>query len=209
MFEIKLQNAGKRYNHEWIFRSLDGEFNTGSTVAIVGGNGSGKSTALKSIFGYSPLSEGSVEYHHEGKQVKVSEVYNFFSICAPYLDLYEELTLDELVDFHFSFKSVIPEIDKKDVADILELGHSSSKQIKFFSSGMKQRVRIGLAVLSDVAAIFLDEPTSNLDQNAVRWYKDLLEEHLKERIVFVASNGQSDEYFFTTEKIEIENFKPS
>jgi len=209
MFKIQLHNAGKRYNHEWIFRSLEMEFNSGSAVAIIGGNGSGKSTALKSIFGYAPLSEGSINYWHDGNQIKQSEAYHFFSICAPYLELYEEFTLDELVDFHFSFKSVLPEIEKREVAQILELDQSTSKQIKFFSSGMKQRVRIGLAVLSDVSAIFLDEPTSNLDQNAVKWYRNLIESYLKERIVFVASNGQSDEYFFTTEKIEIENFKPS
>ncbi|MEM9052608.1 MAG: ATP-binding cassette domain-containing protein, partial [Bacteroidota bacterium] len=139
---------------------------------------------------------------------KQSEAYKHFSICAPYLELYEELTLNELVDFHFSFKALISEIDQKDFAKILELDKSATKEVKFFSSGMKQRVRIGLALLSDVSAIFLDEPTSNLDQKAAQWYKDLIEKYRKDRIVFVASNGQSDEYFFTKEKIEIENFKP-
>ena len=209
MFEIILKNAGKRYNHEWIYRSLKGEYRSGDTVAILGGNGSGKSTALRSIFGYTPLSEGSIEYSKNGSSIKQSEVYKHFSICAPYLELYEEQTLKELIDFHFSFKASIPEIDKKDFAKILELDKAESKQVKFFSSGMKQRVRIGLSLLSDVSAIFLDEPTSNLDQKAAQWYKDLIEKYRKNRIIFVASNGQSDEYFFTKEKIEIENFKPS
>ncbi|MCH2216122.1 MAG: ATP-binding cassette domain-containing protein [Flavobacteriales bacterium] len=209
MFKITLKNAGKRYNYEWIFRSLEGHYCSGDTIAILGGNGSGKSTMLRSIFGYAPLSEGSIEYTKDGISIKQPEAYKHFSICAPYLELYEELTLSELVKFHFSFKSIIPDIEQMDFAAILELDKSASKQVKFFSSGMKQRVRIGLAVLSDVSAIFLDEPSSNLDQKAAKWYRNLIEKYKRERIVFVASNGQSDEYFFTQEKIDLENFKPS
>jgi ABC-type multidrug transport system ATPase subunit len=174
----------------------------------LGGNGSGKSTLLRSVFGYAPLSKGEVRYSFDHKEVKQSEAYKHFSICAPYLELYEELTLREQAQFHFSMKPILPNIKHSEFIDLLGLKKVSNRPIKYFSSGMKQRVRIGLAIFSDVRAIFLDEPTSNLDKAAIAWYKQLIEDHRNGRIVLVASNQQKDEYFFCTEKIEIEKFKP-
>jgi ABC-type multidrug transport system ATPase subunit len=208
MLEIDLKKIGKRFNYEWVFRGLEGQFASGDGIAILGGNGSGKSTLLKSIFGYAPLSEGTISYAVDQALIKPSAIYRYFSICTPYLELYEELTLTELINFHFSLKPALPEISRKEIPDILDLKKAESKQIKFFSSGMKQRVRIGLAMLSDVKGIFLDEPTSNLDRKAIEWYQTMINTYGKDRILFVASNQQKDEYFFCTKKIEIENFKP-
>ena len=208
MFEIDLKEAGKRYNSEWIFKNLTASFRSGSATAILGGNGSGKSTALRSVFGYAPLSKGEINYKLEGKTVKQSEAYKHFSICAPYLELYEELTLDELAKFHFSLKPALPQILVSEFSELIDLKRAANKPVKYFSSGMKQRVRIGLALMSDVKAIFLDEPTSNLDRNAIDWYRSTVEEFKMDRILLVASNQQEDEYFFCEEKIEIEKFKP-
>ncbi|MFT6997532.1 MAG: ABC-type multidrug transport system ATPase subunit [Cryomorphaceae bacterium] len=209
MFEIGLKNAGKRYNSEWIFKNLHATFRSGSATVFLGGNGSGKSTALRSVFGYAPLSAGEVVYRLGGKTIKQSEAYKYFSICAPYLELYEELTLDELAKFHFSLKPSIQQIKVSDFSELIDLKRAANKPVKYFSSGMKQRVRIGLAVMSDVKAIFLDEPTSNLDRKAIDWYRSTIEEFRMDRILLVASNQQEDEYFFCEEKIEIEKFKPN
>lgn len=208
MFEIDLKNVGKRYNSEWIFKNLHANFRSGNATAILGGNGSGKSTALRTVFGYAPLSAGEIIYQYDGKIVKQSEAYKHFSICAPYLELYEELTLAELATFHFSLKRALPQIQVSDFAELIDLKKAAEKPIKYFSSGMKQRVRIGLALMSDVKAIFLDEPTSNLDKRAIDWYRSTIEEFRMDRILLVASNQQEAEYFFCDEKIEIENFKP-
>jgi len=208
MFEIDLKDAGKRYNSEWIFKNLTSTFSSGSATVILGGNGSGKSTALRSVFGYAPLSKGEIVYHRDRKIVKQSDVYKHFSICAPYLELYEELTLDELAKFHFSLKPALDGFSVSSFSAFIDLQRAADKPVKYFSSGMKQRVRIGLALMSDVEAIFLDEPTSNLDRKAIDWYKDTVEQFRKDRIMLVASNQQEDEYFFCKEKIEIEKFKP-
>lgn len=208
MFEIDLKNAGKRYNSEWIFKNLTTTFGSGSATVILGGNGSGKSTALRSIFGYAPLSKGEILYLRNKKIIKQSEVYKHFSICAPYLELYEELTLDELAKFHFSLKPALDGFPVSNFSEFIDLKRAADKPVKYFSSGMKQRVRLGLALMSDVEAIFLDEPTSNLDRKAIEWYRDTVIEFRKDRILLVASNQQKDEYFFCEEKIEIEKFKP-
>jgi ABC-type multidrug transport system ATPase subunit len=208
MFEIDLNKAGKRYNSEWIFKNLSATFQSGSATVILGGNGSGKSTALRSVFGYAPLSAGEITYHFDGKNIRQSEAYKHFSICAPYLELYEELTLDELAKFHFSLKPALPQVSISNFSELIDLKRAADKPVKYFSSGMKQRVRIGLALMSDVKAIYLDEPTSNLDRKAIDWYRSTIEEFRMDRIILVASNQQEDEYFFCDEKIEIEKFKP-
>lgn len=209
MFELQLVNGGKRYNAEWIFKGLDLTIKSGDSVVFLGGNGSGKSTTLRTLFGYAPLSSGGLEYRKDGKEVKQPEAYKFFSYCAPYLDLYEELTLNELANFHFRLKPILPELSDEKPADLFGLGRAADKQIKYFSSGMKQRVRLGLGIMSDSDVIFLDEPTVNLDREAIEWYGEIVEKYRGDRIILVASNRQEHEYFFCRQKIEIENYKPA
>ena len=72
---------------------------------------------------------------------------------------------------------------------------------------MKQRVKLGLAILSDTPILLLDEPTSNLDSNAILWYQNLIQKNLENRITFVASNNQKDESFFCEREIKIEDYK--
>src|SRR5688572_19774093 len=101
---IKLSGAGKRFNREWIFRKASLEFHSGHSYAITGPNGSGKSTLLQSIGGMLHLSEGKLEYSINGKPVADDATHRHVSICAPYLDVIEEMTLLEFFAFHFSFK---------------------------------------------------------------------------------------------------------
>ncbi len=209
MMEIELTNAGKRYNRDWIFRRWTALFKAPNAYVITGSNGSGKSTALRTLLGYSPLSEGSLIYRKGGVAMNQEAAYRNFSICAPYLELYEELTLDELVRFHFSLKPMLPEIDQNDFAAHVQLDSARTKQVKHFSSGMKQRLRLGLALLSNTPVVLLDEPVSNLDKRSIAWYSDLVSTYRGERLIVVASNNQTDEYAFCGTQIHIEDFKPS
>src|SRR6059058_1265319 len=97
---IDLSGAGKRFNREWIFRRVDISFQPGSAYAITGPNGSGKSTFLQCLAGMMELSEGSLSYELEGKPLPAEQAYRHLSYCAPYLDLVEEMTLREFLDFH-------------------------------------------------------------------------------------------------------------
>lgn len=206
--EINFINGGKRYNREWIFKNFNYTFSQGAYV-IQGGNGSGKSTLLKSILGFSSLSEGEVSIHIDGEQISNANTYKHFSICSPYLELYEELSLIELVKFHESLKPFSHGMKALDIIKRIELEGSKDKLVKYFSSGMKQRLRLGLAVLSDTKSVLLDEPISNLDRRAIKWYSDLIEVEKRNRIIIVASNNQEEEYFFCSHFINIEDFKKS
>jgi ABC-type multidrug transport system ATPase subunit len=208
---IRLTKAGKRFNREWIFRNADLEFNSSTSYAITGPNGSGKSTMLQCIGGMLQLSEGSIQYasdshHKDNKQLASEESYKQISFCAPYLDVIEEMTLPEFFRFHNQFKSFINGYSIENIIEEIELRHATHKQIRFYSSGMKQRVRLAQAIFSDCGIVLLDEPCSNLDVKGIELYQSLIEKYCKERLVIVCSNDEV-EYSFTSVRISILDYR--
>jgi len=208
MFEIKLHQVGKRFIRDWIFRNWDAQLSSTSAYVILGGNGSGKSTALRTLLGYAPVTQGAITYHLDGKEIARTDIYRYFSFCSPYLELYEELTLTEMARFHFSLKPAFAEMTLDTFPARIQLEKSADKQVKYFSSGMKQRLRLGLALFSNTRGVFLDEPISNLDRAGIEWYQSIVAEMRKDRLIIVASNNQGEEYQFCDQKIHIEEFKP-
>ncbi|TND07552.1 MAG: ABC transporter [Bacteroidetes bacterium] len=202
-----LRNIGKRYNREWIFRGVDAEFGEAESCVILGANGSGKSTLLQLIAGAYIPTEGQVEYRFGGTVTEQENLYRSVSIAAPYLELMEEFTLRETIVFHNRFKNWRGGLNNEQVLEISGLQSSAGKALRNFSSGMKQRVRLLLAILSDTPVLLLDEPCSNLDAAAVNWYQELVKNHRDNRVIIVCSNQQEEEYFFCTQKLLVENFK--
>ena len=205
--QISLQNVGKRYNHEWIFRGVNHTFNKDEHTVIRGANGSGKSTMLQVILGSTVASEGVISYAAKGNAFKVEEGLGLFSLATPYLELIEEFTLVEMLDFHQKMKPFAPGLTLDVIIDRLYLTSSKDKAIKYYSSGMKQRVKLGLALLSDTPFVLLDEPTSNLDAVAIAWYKNLVDENKAGRIIVVCSNDQKDEFSFCEQELHIGDYK--
>lgn len=204
--KISLNKAGRRFNQEWIFRNVDYEFHAPGKYAILGPNGSGKSTLLSLILGSLSPSEGKISYQGEEKDIAVDNIYKKLSFAAPYLDLIEEFTLEETIDFHFKFKGLYNDMSKAEVLSLLGLEKSQDKALKYFSSGMKQRTKLALAFCADTPILLLDEPTSNLDQQGVRWYLDLVANFTDKRLVIVGSN-QEIEYSFCQHLIHIADYK--
>jgi ABC-2 type transport system ATP-binding protein len=200
---IHLQNIGKKYNKDWIFRGINLQLKPNDRYVVLGANGSGKSTFLKLVAGFSIPSEGTMAT--EG--VSADDFYKKVSIAAPYFDVYTDYTLEELVQFHRGLKPFFSGISCADVIDKMDLKHAAHKQLKHYSSGMLQRVKLGLAILSETPLLLLDEPTSNLDKRAVDWYNNLLSTHLQDRIILVASNHQNEDYKICDKQIEIESYK--
>ncbi|MCU0400944.1 MAG: ATP-binding cassette domain-containing protein [Algoriphagus sp.] len=206
MLKIQVQEASKRFQYEWIFKNLSLELNSGDSLAIIGGNGSGKSTLLKCISGAVPLSSGKMSYFLNAKPLADSEWYTAMALATPYMELPEEFTLKEAIEFHFKFKKPHLALSPKEITEILYLETHQNKPISQFSSGMKQRVKLGLAVLSDVPLILLDEPTSNLDKRGIQWYLDLIQTYTNDRMVIICSN-EPREYEFCLQKLAMEDFK--
>ena len=213
---ISVQNSGKRFEREWIFRKLSCEFCSTNPTAIVGGNGSGKSTLIKTLIGYLPLSEGKLVYSSNQKDKDKSILkpilkpilkenwQNYISFAAPYTELIEEFTLMEQLKFHKAFKSF--DIEVEEIIEKLAFSNTKTKTIRFFSSGMKQKLKIALAIYSDAKIVFLDEPTSNLDKQNSEWYLKEIDTIIDKKTIIIASN-QEAEYNFCSQIIDIQNLK--
>lgn len=206
MTEIILENISKKFSGQLVFQNLNLRFESDKIYAIVGENGSGKSTLLSLLSGYLSQSSGKVSYLANNKAFLVDDIANNLSISAPYLELIEELTLDEMIDFHFAFCSYLPGYNKDSLIGFMNLEQSKNKYIQKFSSGMKQRLKLGLAVFSDKPILLLDEPTSNLDAQGINWYKTAIVPLFKNRLVVISSN-QKHEYDFADSIIDINHFK--
>ncbi|QXV66225.1 ATP-binding cassette domain-containing protein [Mucilaginibacter sp. 21P] len=204
--KISLQNIGRRFNREWIFRGIDYTFEGPKSYAILGSNGSGKSTLLQVLNGSLHPSAGEIKYSNAGADIKPENVFNYLSLAAPYLEVIEDFSLTEMIDFHFKFKKYRPGIDKQVVADILNLQGSNNKLIRYFSSGMKQRLKLALAFCSDTPMLMLDEPTSNLDNQGIDWYLSLIEQYSAGRLTIICSN-QEHEYSFCDNTLSIADYK--
>lgn len=215
--KITLSGIGKRYNYEWIFRKVDYEFSSADNYVLLGANGSGKSTLLQVIAGNLLPSEGSMEYQDSGtrsqginaekKIISEEDIYKYISFAAPYLDLFEEFTLTESIEFQARFKPFFKGLSTKDIIAITQLEKAKDKQLRYFSSGMKQRVRLALAALCDSSLLLLDEPTSNLDKKAIDWYQNLVNAYSSNRLIIVASNQQEYEYPFCNKTLFVEDYK--
>ena len=204
--KIMLIDAGKRFNRDWIFRHLSYEFLPRQQYAITGPNGSGKSTLLQLIAGAIGISEGRIRYVASDSEVQPDEAYRHLSLTAPYLDLIEEMTATEFLRFHHSFKPFLSSLSIPGILSAVGLEAAADKQIRFFSSGMKQRIKLAQALFSDTPVVLLDEPTTNLDAEGIALYRRLIREYSAGRLVIVSSNDPQ-EYEFCEEFIDITRYK--
>ncbi len=203
---IKLEKISKRYRFEWIFKNISYEFHSGNAYAVLGPNGSGKSTFLKILSAHLTPSKGKISFHQDQQKLDIDNVYEHLSYCAPYIELIEEFTLKEAILFHQKFKPYYDSLSIDDLLGLLNFSKSKNKEIRHFSSGMKQRLKLVLAICSNTPVLLLDEPTSNLDDQGFEWYQGLINDFGKDRLIIVASNVVSD-YSFCQEKIQILDYK--
>lgn len=204
---IELNQIGRRYNRNWIFKGVNATLENDIPYAILGPNGSGKSTFLKILSGALTPSEGTIHYYQDNREIDIENIYTQVSISAPYVELLDDFTLTEMVDFHLRFKTLLPSFSKSDVLAFLQLDYAQHRQLRYFSSGMKQRVKLALACFVDSPLLLLDEPASNLDSAGEQWYLQLIEKtRTKDRILVIASN-RKEEYAFCQEYIQIMDYK--
>lgn len=201
--EIALHQAGKRYNFNWIFKTIDLHLEAGSRWVFLGSNGSGKSTLMQLVSGSTILSEGTIEWKLDDRIIPQENVYQYISIAAPYLELIEEFTLEEHVRFHFSVKNPINQLTISEILNISGLASRAQLKVGYFSSGMKQRLKLLLAILSDTPLLLLDEPLSNLDKDAGQWYLDMIERFGNRRTIVVCSNSVEEEFKFCSNQINL------
>ena len=203
---IETLNIGKRYKSDWIIHGASVSLKPGQAYAVTGPNGSGKSTFLRMLSGHLSPSKGAVKFFKEEREVPVAEVYSQLSYAAPYMELIEEFTLLEALQFHQRFRPLRENLTHLEMMDILAFPRAAHKQIRNFSSGMKQRLKLALAFCSQSSILLLDEPTTNLDRQGMDWYQQLAKRFLHGQLIVVASNVEED-YSFCPHQIDITTFK--
>lgn len=201
---ISLTNVGKRYNREWIFRGCTYLFNSGNSYAITGSNGSGKSTLLQVISGALTHNEGSIQVKSNEQEISSEQFYRHVSIAAPYLELVEEMTATEMLQFHKGFKELAADV--AEILKVVTLEKAAHKQIRYYSSGMKQRLKLAQAFFSNCPVLLLDEPTTNLDADGIALYHHLIKNYTSGKLVIVSSNDVQ-EYEFCKQVIKIGDYK--
>jgi ABC-type multidrug transport system ATPase subunit len=191
---IEFQEVSKRYRFEWIIKNMSYRFNNTNSYAIIGNNGSGKSTLMQMISGYLSPSSGRLTFSNNDIILDVNDIYKEISFVAPYIELVEEFTLTEAISFHKRFKPFSKEIEEINPLDFLQLPKTAlNKPIQYFSSGMKQRLKLGLSFMSQSAVLLLDEPTITLDREGISWYREMLEKYaFNQRLLIIASNVMED-----------------
>ncbi|MDN5202596.1 ABC transporter ATP-binding protein [Fulvivirgaceae bacterium BMA10] len=204
--DIHIHNLSKKFNKEWIFKDINFNFKRGNSYSITGPNGSGKSTLLQIISGSIPATKGTVVYKSDQEVIDPEYFYQYQTQANPYLELIEEFTLPELLKFHFTFKKIAGNLSISEIINRLYLEDSKHKQIKNFSSGMKQRLKLGLAFFSESDVILLDEPTTNLDALGTKWYLNEVTKLLENTLIIISSN-QKIEYEFCNKNIDLRDFK--
>lgn len=199
---VQLKAVSKKFGSEWIYKNVDAAFTSGNQYAIVGPNGSGKSTLLKMIAGIITPNKGEVSYTNaQGKSV-AENIFSRISFCAPYMDLPEELTLRELLRFHTHLREL--NIPSEEFINLLQI--DANKEIRNYSSGMKQRVKLALAIYTQADMLLLDEPTSNLDDVWSARYLQMVKETTADKIVVISSNIPA-EYNFCSTILQIADYK--
>lgn len=189
---ILLNQIGKRFSGNWIFKGVNFTFERPGIYGILGHNGSGKSTLMRIIGGMQNATVGKCIYRIDGKEILPEKIFSHIAYCAPGMEIIEEMTLKEFLQFHFSFKPLIAGQSVSNIIKLLNFEKVEHRLIHEYSSGMKQRVKLVQAFFADTPVLLLDEPCSNLDEVGVQLYQQLLSEYSRQRLILIASNDERE-----------------
>lgn len=205
-FKIVLDDCGKSFLDHWVFRHRSLTMESGEQIALLGPNGSGKSTFMLLAAGYLQPTEGSVTYLLNNQHVVQNQVGAHIGMCLPNMETFDDFTLEQLLTLHTSMRSMLCTSNVAALASLLQFSKSEmNRQIRFFSNGMRQRLKLGLALLTDSSAVLLDEPLTNMDEQGKSLYYGWLDTYLGTRLLLVASN-RSDEYLNCTRFIQVQDW---
>lgn len=199
--DILVQNLFKKFRQEFVIKSFSYDFKVGQSYAITGPNGSGKSTLLQLIAQFTLPNSGTITLSGIDPEL----VYSQITYAAPYVELIEEYTLLEHLEILIKNKYLPTYLTIEILEDFINLKPDRYKLIKNYSSGMRQKIKLGFALLSERPILLLDEPTTNFDEQAKRWFFDKLEKQ-RHKLIVIASN-EAREIEFCINKIAILDFK--
>ena len=201
---LTAERIGHRFGQRVLFRNVSLLVSGGNMLAVTGPNGSGKSTMIQILAGLMRPVAGKVSLNVAGKVIPPDQHLFHTGFVAPYLGVYEELTALENIKFVADVRGLPSDRERiLEVLDSVEMASRGDDQVNTFSSGMKQRLRIALAILADPSVLFLDEPTVNLDAPGKDLSKKIVEGFLSRGKVVVVASNAPEEYQSANQVINI------
>jgi len=191
--ELICDRISKYFAERLVLKNVSFTIASGQSLAIVGPNGSGKTTLMRLLSYLNRPSEGTVSYMVNSETLETADVYTRLGFVGPYLELYEELTAGENLEFFASMKNIKNAKERIFfLLDKFNLRGRENDTVKTFSSGMKQRLKYVLALLHDPEVLLVDEPRANLDEEGIETVYSVLQKHKKDKILVIATNDQED-----------------
>lgn len=183
----------KRYQYRAIFSDLNFVIEPGQHIAVTGPNGAGKSTLLKIISGFLTASSGEMLYSLNGQNIDRDKVWKHVAYTGPYIDLIPTFSVDGFIDFYTRMRPLNEHFSVDIFLEQVNLVQHRNKEIDKLSSGMLQRLKLGLSLFTESDLVILDEPGTNLDAGNHAWYLDCMRnQSIKNKTCIVASNEPKD-----------------
>jgi ABC-type multidrug transport system ATPase subunit len=204
---IVVENLQKNFNNQLVFQNLSLEINANQKIAFVGPNGSGKSTALLCLAGFYQPSKGKVDFINNNSIIEEVQKFSYLSIASPYLELPENFSALEIFNFQSNLKPFLKDISQDFFFNSIKLTRSKNTPVKFFSSGMKQILKLGLAIFADTPMLFLDEPCSNLDENNILIFNEIFKSYALNKTVLIGTNNHPSELALVQSSVDILKYK--
>jgi heme exporter protein A len=184
----------KEFNRSAVFKDITFSLSSPASLSITGKNGAGKSTLLKILAGVLSSTHGYLTYSVNEKQIAAEEFKQYLGFVSPYLNLYDEFTAWENLQFLSRIRSARHQETErgKELLSLVGLWNRRDDRVGAFSSGMKQRLKYAFALLHDPAVLILDEPSSNLDTEGIEVIKHIILEQKEKHIVIIATNSREE-----------------
>jgi ABC-type multidrug transport system ATPase subunit len=209
---LRIEDVSKRFSRKLIFEPVTAEINAGEIVAITGKNGAGKSTLLKIISQTLPTSRGKCDWYSAANKLDADDIRMRMGYVAPYLELYGELTAVEHVQFvaklHGRALDTSAATMMLEETGLPEQAISSNRQLRAFSSGMRQRVKLAMATCLKPDVLLLDEATSNLDEGGIQLVSDVVRMAADRGAIVILATNEDREMALASKKIEIQPYTP-
>jgi heme exporter protein A len=207
--EINCDNLSKSYSGKTIFKNLSLKISSTQSLAITGRNGSGKSTLIKLIANLIQSSKGKISIKENDTEISNDKWFQNTGLLSPYLNLYDELTGFENLDFFYELKSRDKKKSDERIYSVLKrvnLFERKNEQLKNYSSGMKQKLKLAFSILHEPEILLLDEPRTNLDKDGVDLIIEISREQREKGILIIATNDEDDKKLCDS-SLNIEDYK--
>jgi len=195
---LQIKNLSKSFSNRPILNDVNFSLNLGEICAIIGNNGSGKTTFLKCLSGLMNFETGSIEFNSTNGHLFLSDKLNIFG------DLTIEENLKVISTYH---NQNYDKIVFNDSIAMLNIEQFKDMPLKFLSRGNIQRNKLCIAMNLNWDYLLIDEPFSNLDSEGVKIFKDIFNNFKLKNKSIIYSTHQNNQESVYDKIILIEDFK--